>query len=174
MTLEPKQSNMQNLHSSMVSGIVRIVDTRGRMAWVESDNQSACGGCSLSKGCGTKALSGYFHKKMPPLEIVNDFGGVTGERIEIGIYNSTILKVSALIYLMPLVGLIMGALTGESLGGGDLSSMIFGAVGFTFGYYISKSLYISKHLASSVIPVFLKKLRTVEIAENSCPSGVSQ
>ncbi len=174
MTLETTQTNMQNLQMSMVCGIVRVVATKSAAAWVESDNQSACGGCSMAKGCGTKVISGYFSKDIGPLKMVNDFDGVVGDRIEVGIYNTTILKVSALIYLIPLVGLITGAILGDALGGGDITSMAFGAIGFTLGFYFSKSLYSSKHFAASIVPVFLKKLKPAQKIENSCPSGASQ
>jgi len=158
----------------MVCGIVRVVAAKGNSVWVESDNQSACGGCSMAKGCGTKVISGYFNKDIGPLKMNNNFDGVIGDKIEVGIYNTTILKVSALIYLMPLVGLVIGAVSGDALGGGDISAMIFGAIGFAFGFYISKFLYISKHVAASVVPVFLKRITPVETVETSCPSGVSQ
>lgn len=158
----------------MVCGIVRIVAIKGLAAWVESDNQSACSGCAVVKGCGTKAISGYFNKDIGPLEMVNSFDGIIGDRIEVGIYNSTILKVSALIYLMPLVGLIIGAILGDALGGSDLFSMAFGIIGFTSGFYISKSLYASKQFASSVMPVFLKKLNSAQTAEKIRSSELGQ
>ncbi len=155
-------ATQDTLQDGMVTGIVRIVAIKGEKAWVESESQSACGGCAVTKSCGTKAITKYFGKKSVPLEMDNHFNGYMGDRLEVGIKNSTILKVSALIYLLPLLGLIMGGLLGDLLSGSDFFAMVFSLLGLMVGFHLSRSLYVSESFAAAVAPVFLKKLAPLE------------
>ncbi len=159
------QGNQQFQSGDLIRGTVRVVAIRDRVAWVEAESQAACGGCAAAKGCGTKTLSSYFSKKTAPLRMVNDFGGTVGDRIEVGIRNSTILKVSALIYLLPLLGLIVGALIGDALNGSDFVAMCFSLAGLLFGFYLSRLFYRSARFAASIVPVFLNKLPPLKTAE---------
>lgn len=162
MNSEIIQGNSLNFRDDMICGVVRVVAIEGTTAWVESETQSACGSCAMAKGCGTKVISGYFDKNIVPLEMVNNFDGVVGDRIEVGICNATILKVSALIYLLPLLGMIAGAILGASLNAGDFFSVLFSVLGLICGFTISRSLYFSARFAASIVPVFLKKLASAE------------
>lgn len=156
-----------SLEDSMVRGTVRVITVDGDKAWVVSDNQSTCGSCTAAKSCGTKAITSYFSKKTPPLKIDNSFNGVIGERIEVGINNSTILKASALIYMPPLVGLLCGVMTGTVFSAGDVVSMLVGAVGLLSGFYASRFLCVSKHCSDEVLPFFLRKLEVVDKGKRS-------
>lgn len=159
---------MQNSNDDgMVRGTVRVVAINHQRAWVEAESEAACGGCAVAKGCGTKAISGYFSKRNIPIEIANDFNGSVGDRIEVGLRNSTILKVSAVIYLLPLVGLMTGAITAELLQAGDSLVMILGILGLGCGFYAAKSLYVSQRFANAVTPVFLRKLEPAKQAVRS-------
>ena len=150
----------------MIIGVVHVVEIKGTSAWVESETKSACGGCAMAKGCGTKVISGYFGKKFVPLKLLNDFDGIVGDRIEVGIYNSTILKASALLYLLPLLGMIVGAIMGTSMNEGDFFSIILSIIGLISGFALTKTLYSSDHMTTSITPIFLKKLGPVNSIDN--------
>ncbi|MBL4800967.1 MAG: SoxR reducing system RseC family protein [Emcibacter sp.] len=150
----------------LIKGVVRVVKIEGTTAWVESETQSACGSCAMSKGCGTKVISGYFDKNIIPLVMLNDFDGVIGDRIEVGISNAAILKVSALIYLLPLMGMVAGAILGESFNAGDIFSVILSVVGLSLGFLLSRIRYSSDRFTANITPIFLKKLERVELQEN--------
>ncbi len=112
----------------------------------------------MAKGCGTKVISGYFGKNTVPFEMANDFEALEGDRLKIGIDNATVLKAASLIYLLPLAGLVIGAVLGETLNTNDIFSVMFGLFGLIAGFSVAR------HLSSaiSIIPVFLKKLEPVE------------
>lgn len=163
MYSDSAQETMQSDGDGVIRGVVRVVALNGERAWVEAESQSACGGCSAAKGCGTKSISRYFGNRTAPLEIVNDFNGLVGDRIEVGIKNSTVIKVSALIYLVPMIGLAGGAALGELLSAGDIVTMGLSLLGLAIGFYISRSLYISNRFAAAVMPVFLRKLEPLAV-----------
>lgn len=160
------ESTQQDLTPSdgMIRGTVRVTAVRGERAWVESESQTACGGCAATGSCGTHAISRYFGNKVVPLELNNDFDGNIGDRLEVGLMSTTLLKVAALIYLLPLAGLAIGALTAAAFNGSDGLTVAFGLVGLISGLQVSRTLYASKRFAGAVVPVVLKKLEPVESA----------
>ncbi len=144
--------------NDLICGIVRVVVVTDTKAWVESEAKSACGSCAMAKGCGTKVISGYFGKNAAPFEMANDFEGAVGDRLEIGIENTAILKASALIYLLPLAGLVIGAILGAALNTSDIFSAGLGLIGLMAGFFLARHL----SAATSIMPVFLKKLESTE------------
>ncbi len=140
--------------NDFICSSVRVVTATVTKVWVEPDTKSSCGGCAMAKGCGTKVISGYFSKNTAPFEMANDFDAIEGDRLEIGIDNTTILKAAAIIYLLPLAGLVFGALLGNSLSMNDIFSAGLGLTGFLAGFFLAR--YLSS--TTSIMPVFLRKL----------------
>lgn len=175
MQTKTVHNNLQTHRDGIVYGVVKVVAIRGQLALVEPDNQSACGGCAMSKGCGTKMISGFFSRNMKPLEVLNDFDGDVGDRIEVGMSNAAILKLSALIYLLPLMGMILAALVAASLQMGDFYSLLYAMAGLAVGFFITKSLYSSHKLSTSISLIFQKKINSTttrnDVASN-CSGGV--
>ena len=159
--------NSLSLEDSMVRGVVRVVSVQDDSVWVVSENQSACGGCSQAKACGTKTLAGFFSKRMAPLSMDNNFHGLVGDRIEVGMRNSTILKVSALIYMLPLLAMFIGAVLGSALNMGDGIAMLISLAALISGVLVSRSIYVSARFSAVVVPIYLRKLLPQEtIAAN--------
>ncbi len=161
-----RDMDVQNVVDDMalddvVTSNVRIVAVHGSDAFIESDMSSTCGGCSMSKGCSTKALASLFANRQVPLAIANDFGGLVGDRIQIGLASTTIVKVAALTYVFPLIGLLFGALLGDALQWHAALPLILGIIGLVLGFYVSRSYYVSERVAASIRPVFIKKLATL-------------
>lgn len=85
--------------------VVSIVDGR---VLIESSRSSACGKCDANKSCGQKTISEWASSKMARLEIDNPTKILVkeGDRIVVGIDEGSFLKVSALMYLLPLLLMI--------------------------------------------------------------------
>ena len=140
----------------LARAIVTIVSIDGQTAYVESSGSTACSGCASSGSCGTKSLMAVFGKKSIALEIENHFGAAIGDQIEIGIEHSTILKLSALSYLLPLIGLLGGGAIGTTMNAGDLVAFGAGLVGLFVGFGYSHHLYTSEKWVRNISPVFLR------------------
>lgn len=118
----------------MVEVEVNIARVEGDLAWVESQRSSACGHCSSGASCGTRLFASVFGAKPVQLVVKNSLGGRVGERFVLGLPEQAMVFGSLRLYLLPLLGLILGALAGERLavfvpGFGELWSIVLGLLG---------------------------------------------
>ena len=86
--------------------VVSVVEGR---VLIESSRSSACGQCHANQSCGQKAISEWAASKMTQLEIENpaNIHVIEGDRVVVGIDEGSFLKVSALMYLLPLLLMVL-------------------------------------------------------------------
>jgi sigma-E factor negative regulatory protein RseC len=119
-------------------GTVREVD--GQRVLVEVERRSACGGCESTGNCGVSALGGWFSRGTSRLRLRTSLPIRAGEAVVIGLEESALLRASLLLYLLPIVALIAGAVGGTVLGGsrGDWPAIAGGLLGFAAGLAVSR------------------------------------
>ena len=89
-----------------------IVDSiQGRIAQVRTQRKEACATCSVKAGCHT--LGGGSQEML--VEVDNPAGAKTGDRVEVVFRASSFLRASFLLYMVPVLGLLVGVFAGESL-----------------------------------------------------------
>jgi len=96
----------------MIEQTAVVVAVAGDMAEVEAEVRSACGTCNAEGACSTALLARYFGRKRPLIRVYNGIGAEPGDRVVVGMPEGQMLAASVLAYLMPLVGLIGGAIAG--------------------------------------------------------------
>lgn len=99
----------------MIEQHARVVRLLGDAAEVETERQAACGICSASKGCGTALLADAFPKRQQRMRVSNGIGAQQGDRVVIGLDERALQRASYLLYGLPLLGLIGGALLGDAM-----------------------------------------------------------
>lgn len=85
-------------------GVVERV--KGGKALLRIERTSACATCESRGSCEMGP-----GKKMM-VEVTNDLGARTGDRVEVSVPTGSILKLSLLVYLFPILSLIAGAYAG--------------------------------------------------------------
>lgn len=118
----------------MVEVEVRIARIEGDTAWVESNRASACGHCSSGAGCGTRLFASVFGARPVQIAVPNSLGIRAGELAVLGLPERLMVLGSLRLYLLPLLGLILGAILGDWLaarlpGFGELWSILLGLLG---------------------------------------------
>lgn len=116
-----------------------VLSREGRTAWVEVRRQTTCNGCAVSAGCGTGVLGRWLPGGTTRLRVADPIGVEPGQRVLLAIPDGAVLRASALLYLVPLSGLLAGAIAGEQLTTGlgltgDGLAMLGGAVGLVTGF----------------------------------------
>ena len=116
------------------SGRIVAIDTDG--VWVETTNKSVCGSCAAEKGCGQSLLArwanghGYlkvlFDGRDPTTVHIND-------EVDIGIPEDVVVTSSLVIYVIPLVLMLVGAVIGDKFFSGEITTVIGAIVGFSLG-----------------------------------------
>jgi len=92
-----------------------VVGVNGQLALVRARRGQACEGCGHQEGGGCACELLGPDKKIMQLRALNRAGAAKGDRVMISIGSPSVLKVSALLYIMPLVGLFGGAILGQYL-----------------------------------------------------------
>lgn len=107
------------------------------LATVMAEKGSGCGGCSAVSQChGGRAAN---TERTPAL---NRIGAMVGDRVTLTIASGTILSRLAVLYLVPVFGLLCGAFTGSIMfdnanQANDGYSVAFGLAGFVLGFALS-------------------------------------
>jgi sigma-E factor negative regulatory protein RseC len=100
----------------MIEETGRVVEVQGDYAWVETVPATTCDSCSARKGCGTSVLASVFGRRRSPVRALNRAGARAGEQVVIGISESSLVRGSLAVYMVPLAGLLVGTLAGRHLG----------------------------------------------------------
>ena len=99
--------------SNMSEELATVVAVEGAFAWVECERRSACSGCHQQSNCGTGTVAKAFPLKSQRLRVALTAEVLVGQQIRLGIPQASILRGAALVYVLPLFCLLLGALLGQ-------------------------------------------------------------
>jgi len=111
----------------------------GERAQVTIERGEACGSCAAQGAC--KALGGQ--TKDLVLTVENGIGARLGDRVQLTLAESAVLKASAVLYLLPALSLVGGAAGGWALAqrmawSSDPTSIAGAAIGLVVGLLLAK------------------------------------
>lgn len=122
------------------SGIVVAID--GGYARVRTERRSVCGGCAAHGACGTSLIERFFGRRSIEVLALNQAHAAVGDRVVLGISEEGLLSASLAVYLVPVVGLVGGALLGDAVSGGldagrtaDLAGLLGAALGLSLALW---------------------------------------
>ena len=93
-----------------------IVSVQGSEVSIAPLAESGCNACLSNGVCGTALLSTMFGKKQRLLVAENTIDAKPGEQVIIGLNRTALVLVSLMVYLLPLLMLILGAIAGDAVG----------------------------------------------------------
>jgi sigma-E factor negative regulatory protein RseC len=141
--------------------VIKIIDDE--MAQVATDRKNACSGCSSSNNCRS-CLSNS--KMVMMSKALNSAGAKEGDLVDISLKSSMVFKGAMVMYLIPIAGLLTGAVTGASVRGilgieETISSIIFGIGGLCLGFaivaFISKWMSANNRLTPTISRIIKPK-----------------
>lgn len=139
-----------------------IVSTSLDETWVETSRASACGSCSSKAGCGTTTLNQVLGSKSSLFKVLNPIGARVGERVIIGLEEGALLKSSALVYVLPLVLLLAGAMLGSLLAPDQAQPDAYAAAGMLAGlfagFFLLKQISNKSKNRAELQPVILRRV----------------
>lgn len=91
------------------TGTVIALKNEGRIAAVQCREQSACAGCPSTQLC----RGGQPGEKT--LEVINEAGAKIHDQVRIVTSTGHFLKASFVLYIVPVIGLLAGAIFGQQL-----------------------------------------------------------
>lgn len=110
-----------------------VIKTGPSGAHVRTVKSSACKACAARDGCHT--LGGG---KEMEAEAVNTVGAKVGDEVIISFENASLVKASFLVYIVPILGLIAGAVIGQEIAPdyGLNPSGLSAVIGFLFFFLV--------------------------------------
>ena len=110
----------------------------GRIA-VRVDRKSACESCQMKAGCGQKLVNDSSQRKCIEFELENHFDAKVGDRVTMAIPEKSFLQASVVMYVLPLILMIIGAVLGESYFAlADIGIFLLASLGFLTGLYLAR------------------------------------
>ncbi|MDF2154117.1 SoxR reducing system RseC family protein [Vibrio sp. CAU 1672] len=113
------------------------------------EQQTSCSSCSSQKSCGTGVVTKAIGNKTLHWQLDTCEPVQVGQMVEIGLPESSLIKSAMAVYLLPMFGLIFGALLGHFVlapvlsageGGIILTSVVFAALGVGIAKRVSRPL----------------------------------
>lgn len=125
----------------MIEAIATVLDVESDRVLVEVQRRTACGSCESKDGCGTSALAGWFSRRVSRLPLRTTLPLRVGDAVVIGLEEAALLRASLLLYLLPILALVAGALGGAALAGsdgGEWLGVAGGVSGFAAGLALAR------------------------------------
>lgn len=125
---------------SLLETPARVIRSQDGLALVEADYGGGCGsGACASGGCGAAVLAQLFTRNpRGPLEVIDALGTRPGERVVVGVEEGSVLNASLLVYLLPLVLLLAGAVGARQLLETDAMAALGGLLGLAAGFWAAR------------------------------------
>ena len=126
----------------MITETGRVVAVEADCLWVETIRQSTCNSCAVQKGCGhsllNKVKSGRAHHLKIPLTDLPASNFSVDDEVEISIPEQALAVGALVVYMLPLLAMLLGALMVSQWWAGDAAAMIGAVVGFSVGILLVK------------------------------------
>ena len=145
----------------MIEEIGTVVELKSKLnAVVMCQKSSLCENCATNGHC---ALGDDDKTRL--IEVQNPLGATVGEQVRIATTTKSFLQSSFLLYIVPLIALVIGAIVGKLIGENlavginpDLLSAVFG-VFFMIGSFVLLRVGTSALLQENYMPKIIEILR---------------
>lgn len=131
----------------MIEEQARVLDWRNGRALLWVDRSSACGSCKARAACGqglARSLTGKAagHE----LEVACSTPLRPGDQVVLAVDENLLVRGALLVYLLPLLALLLGALLGQWLQASEGVSIVLGFAGFAaaFGWLALRNRQYAK------------------------------
>ncbi len=146
-----------------------VIRTDSKNAWIKTVKTNACKSCSARGACHTMGGG-----KEMEVEALNTAGARIGDRVVIGFETAPLLKVSFLLYVLPILALMAGAAVGQAAA--PYLSLDPTATSIIFGFFLVflSFLFVRKkgHRLAAQEQYHPKVIRI--LVENQLPAAYSE
>jgi sigma-E factor negative regulatory protein RseC len=120
----------------MITETGKVIALKGQKAWVQTIRASACESCSVRNGCGQRVLASASSGRANQVLVDNHLGARVGDDVTVAIAESALLSASLLVYALPLLLMVMGAVLGQQWFPAQDTGAIAGAIGGLSGGFV--------------------------------------
>lgn len=148
----------------MIEEVAIVVAVEADQAVLQTQRRSACQSCSVKQGCGTSVLSKVVGQRSTHITINNTMNAGIGDEVLLAIEDDALVQGSLLVYALPLVMMLVFAVTGEYWARAnqfnqEIVSILFAVVGFMLAMVITRITIHSSRLKQRIQPRMVRILR---------------
>ena len=138
-----------------------VTDVNSSLAWIRTIRSGTCASCSSKDSCGTS----HHGQKEMVLAVKNTLHVAKGDHVVIGLETKSLLVVTFLLYVFPVLLLIIGALIGNSLApyfhiNPSLLSLVLGILFFGAAFLMLRKKGRSLSTREAYKPFLVRKKST--------------
>ena len=131
----------------MIEEIGTVLELKGKhKALVMCKKSSLCENCATSGHCVMND-----DDKTRLIEVQNPLGAMVGERVRIATTTKSFLQSSFLLYIVPLIALVIGAVVGKLVGENLTEGVDPNLLSAVFGVFFMVGSFLILRLGSSVL-----------------------
>lgn len=133
-----------------------VIDWREGIATVRCEQRAGCSSCQSKATCGTRVLNKLGPQVIHDLQIPVAQQLSIGQRVELGIPETSVLLSALLVYIVPLLGILLCSSVLYFLMGSDIAAVLGALVGGGLGFIVAR--FYAARLAdnAAVHPVILQ------------------
>jgi len=139
--------------------IVSVVDTDdGARAVVAVDVAATCPRCAAGKGCGAGLLTGSGGERQVEASIRAGLNIATDDIVEISLAPDNLLRAAIIVYGLPMLGAVIGAVIAFGSSLGDAAAAIAALLGLGCGLAISRWRLQQESCLSRFVPTIERRV----------------
>lgn len=123
----------------MIEETGRVLSIEEGFADVETIRTSSCTSCRARHGCGHHAIAQVSSANRMRMRAIDPLTVEVGQKVVVGIPEDTLLQASVWMYMIPLLGLVGGAVLPSLWGGGSGIAVIISIIGFVGGLLLARN-----------------------------------
>ena len=115
----------------MITEMAEVLRIEGNKILVRINPAQGCAGCAQKSGCGTGMLQSWLNpvqRMWVPIESDLQERVEAGQWVELCVEEGGFVRSSVLVFLLPMLGLVLGAWVGQNLGQ-DATAVLGGIAG---------------------------------------------
>lgn len=146
----------------MLTELAKVSSISGNQVWVEAVAKTQCQGCSAKTSCGQGLLQRLHPRRNTaiPVKVQRPdllTGLKAGDAVLVGLEEGLILKLTLLLYCLPLAGLLLGVVVGAALGLTEPWILLWGLLGMFAAVAPARGLSSGRARISRYQPVLLSR-----------------
>ena len=125
----------------MIEEYALVTKSAGTVATLEIERRTACGLCGQKRGCGNATWGKMLGHDSHDFTAENQINAQVGDSVVVGIDEQAVLNSAFFLYVVPLVGLLIGTLLADYLFKNQFYVILGAVLGLVLGF-----LWVKGHL----------------------------
>lgn len=117
-----------------------VISWQNGVATLRCETQAGCNSCHSRSGCGARVLNELGPQTEHHLQVNITQSLEPGQKVELGIPEGSLLRSAFLVYMVPLIGVILGGGILQWLFEADIYAVLGAVMGGGLGFVIARSL----------------------------------